>query len=56
LFVETFTRENGVGELHVVEGGAMVDISVDEGVVIDISIMQNPLIETQPTHEYLGFT
>jgi hypothetical protein len=56
LFVETFAREDGVKELHVMEGGAMVDRSLDEGVVADIIIMWNPLIETQPTEEYLGFT
>jgi len=49
LFVETFTCEDGVGELHVVEGGAMVDRSSNEGVLANKSTMWNPPIETQPT-------
>jgi hypothetical protein len=56
LSIETFACEENVGELHVVEGGVMANKSLDEGVVVDRITMGSPLVETQPTHEYLGFT
>jgi hypothetical protein len=49
LSIETFACVDGVGELHAMKGGAMVDKSLDEGVVADKSIVWSPPIKTQPT-------
>jgi hypothetical protein len=55
-FVESFTCENGGGELHVVEEGVRAERILEGVVVVDKSAIESPSTESQPMQQYLGFT